>query len=283
MPEESSLLLARTKSLLKQFNLHARKGLGQHFLIDSSVLVASISAAELSPDDTVVEVGPGLGVLTEELAKSAKQIVAIELDSNIATLLQERFVDQTNVTILNADVLKVDIAHELSSSGYKVVANLPYYIAAPAIRCFLEAKVKPSRMVVMVQKEVAENIAATPGKMGILSVSVQLYGKPSIVQYVPAECFFPAPKVDSAIVQIDVYPRPVVEIATKDFFRVVKAGFSAPRKQLRNSMALGLSIKPVAAESFLDNAGISPKRRAETLSLKEWGCLCESVNRGMEC
>ncbi len=242
LPEESSPLLARTKGLLKQFHLHARKGLGQHFLIDTTALEASVSAAELTLDDTVVEVGPGLGVLTEELAKSVRRVVAIEVDSRIAVLLNKRFASHSNVTILNADVLRVDITREVAASEYKVVANLPYYVAAPTIRCFLEAEIKPSLLVVMVQKEVAENIVAAPGKMGLLSVSVQLYGNPSIVQYVPAECFFPAPKVDSAIVRIDVYPQPAVTVETEEFFRVVKAGFSAPRKQLRNSLAQGLSI-----------------------------------------
>ena len=283
LPEESSPLIARTKGLLKQFHLHARKGLGQHFLIDPTVLEASVSAAELTSDDTVVEVGPGLGVLTEELAKLAKQVIAIEIDSRIASFLKKRFANNANITILNADVLQVDMPGLIPGSEYKVTANLPYYAAAPIIRHFLESGVKPSRMVVMVQKEVAENIVAAPGRMGILSVSVQLYGNPSIVHYVPAECFYPAPKVDSAIVRIDVYSHPAVSIETKEFFRVVKAGFSAPRKQLRNSLAQGLSIKPVIAEEFLDGAGILSERRAETLSLKEWGDLCESVNRGMAC
>ena len=283
LPEESSSLLRQTKLLLRQFRLHARKGLGQHFLIDPLALEASISAAEFSPDDTVVEVGPGLGVLTEEMAKSAKRVIAIEVDSRIVSLLNKRFTSHSNVTILNADALQVDIAREISGSEYKVVANLPYYVAAPTIRYFLEAKVKPSRMVVMVQKEVAENMVAVPGKMSLLSVSVQLYGSPSIVQYVPADSFYPAPKVDSAIVRIDVYGQPAVAIETNEFFRVVKAGFNAPRKQLRNSLAQGFSIDPSVATGILNEAGISPRRRAETLSLEEWAGVCESVDRRLTC
>ena len=170
MPRESDRLLTQTKTLLRQYGLHARKGLGQHFLINPSVLDISVSAAGLTPDDVVVEVGPGLGVLTERLAHAAKQVFAIELDARISSLLTDRFRHLPSVSIINADVLKVDIGelvgnvNEARSPTYKVVANLPYYIAAPAIRRFLEAEIKPETMVVMVQREVAENIAAAPGK-----------------------------------------------------------------------------------------------------------------------
>ena len=283
MPENSSDLFTRTKGLLHQFHLHARKSLGQHFLIDPAVLESSISAAELSPEEEVIEVGPGLGVLTEELAKSARWVIAIEVDSRIASYLEKRFAESSNVFIRNADILQVDIAREVAGAGYKVVANLPYYTAAPVIRFFLEASVKPIRMVVMVQKEVAENMVAAPGRMGLLSVSVQLYGKPSIVCYVPAKSFYPVPKVDSAIVTIDVYRQPAVKIEPDEFFRVVKAGFSAPRKQLRNSLAQGLSIEPADATEVLQGAGISPQRRAATLTLEEWAELCESISRGLQC
>ncbi len=277
-------MLAQTKALLRQFGLRARKGLGQHFLIDSDALEASISAAQLSADDMVVEVGPGLGVLTAELAKSAKRVLAIEIDPRIVSILTERFSHLPNITILNADVLQLDISdmlgHELPSAGfdYKVVANLPYYIAAPTIRRFLEAEIKPRRMVVMVQKEVAESIVAMPGKMGILGVSVQLYGKPAIVDYVPTQSFYPSPKVDSAIVRIDVYERPAVKVEVEGFFQVVRAGFSAPRKQLRNALAQGLSISPATATELLDGSGISPQRRAETLTLEEWAELYRVVH-----
>lgn len=284
MPENFDLLLSRTKALLRQFHLHAKKGLGQHFLIDPDMLEASIAAADMSPDDTIVEVGPGLGVLTEELGKSAKKVIAIEVDHRIAAQLKKRFSQQTNIAIINEDVLQIDIAdlieNELShaSSNYKVVANLPYYIAAPIIRHFLESRTKPQRMVVMVQKEVAESIAAVPGKMSLLGVSVQLYGKPSIVEYVPAKCFYPPPKVDSAIVRIDVYEQPVVDVDIGDYFKVVKAGFSAPRKQLRNALSKGLSISPNDSADILVRAGISPQRRAETLSLEEWAELYRTLH-----
>ncbi|MCL0075515.1 16S rRNA (adenine(1518)-N(6)/adenine(1519)-N(6))-dimethyltransferase RsmA [Dehalococcoidia bacterium] len=279
--EESNPLLLQTRKLLRRFGLHARKGLGQHFLVDQAALRVITGAAELTPDDTVVEVGPGLGVLTEELAGIAGRVVAIEIDPRIASILTERFSHRSNVTIVSDDVLQFAplavFAPEIGNPdfSYKVVANLPYYIASAVIRHFLEAEFKPRCMVVMVQKEVAQSIVAVPGKMSILSVSVQLYGKPVIAGYVPAQSFYPPPKIDSAIVLIDVYSQPVVEV--EGFFRVVRAGFSAPRKQLRNALAQGLSIQPNAAAEILSMSGISPQRRAETLSMEEWAELSRTV------
>ncbi len=283
MPKESDPLLARTKTLMRQLHIHARKGLGQHFLVDSASIEASITAAELSSHDVVLEVGPGLGVLTEQLAQTAGQVIAIELDERISSLLQKRLSRLQNVTILHANILEIEISKLLQQTlagpnfNYKVVANLPYYVAAPILRHFLEAKIKPQRMVVMVQKEVAESIVAASGKMSLLGIGVQIYGKPSIVKYVPAESFHPPPKVGSAIIRIDVYEQPAVDVDIAGFFRVVRAGFSAPRKQLRNSLAQGLSISPDNAVELLNKAGISPQRRAETLTLKEWAELYNCV------
>jgi 16S rRNA (adenine1518-N6/adenine1519-N6)-dimethyltransferase len=283
LPNEANPLLLQTRKLLRRYGLHARKGLGQHFLVDQATLRAITGAAELTLDDTVVEVGPGLGVLTEELARNVGRVVAIEIDPRIASILTERFSHRSNVTIVSDDVLQFTplefFTRQLTTPAfnYKVVANLPYYIASATIRHFLEAELKPRRMVVMVQKEVAESIVAVPGKMSILSVSVQLYSKPVIVGYVPAQSFYPPPKVDSAIVRIDVYSRPVVEV--EGFFQVVRAGFSAPRKQLRNALAQGLSIPPNAAAEILSMSGISPQRRAETLGLEEWAELCRNSSQ----
>lgn len=261
----------QARELLRRFGLRARKGLGQHFLVDRGVLRKVIRAAELEPDDLVLEVGPGLGILTEELAKGVARVIAIEVDSRLASILRQSLAQLPNLTIVNADVLEIE-PEELIGVGqsYKVVANLPYYIASPVLRRFLESSVKPRRMVVMVQKEVAQSIVAPPGQMSLLSVAVQLYGKPAIVDYVPARSFYPAPKVDSAILSIDVYPRPAVAVEVREFFRVVRAGFSAPRKQLRNALALGLSLEPEAAAALLHRAGISPQRRAQTLTIEEW-------------
>ncbi len=260
-----------TRELLRHFDLRAKKGLGQHFLIDKEVLGRIIAAAELASADLVLEVGPGLGALTEELARRAGQVIAIEVDSRLISPLEQKLARLPNVTIINADVLGVNPAYLAGDRPYKVVANLPYYIASPVLRHFLEASAKPSRMVVMLQKEVARNIAAPQGGMSLLSVAVQFYGKPSLVSYVPARSFYPIPKVDSAILSIEVYERPQVEVADIGFFfRVVRAGFSAPRKQLRNAMAQGLSLSPGQAVEILLQAGASPKRRAETLSIAEW-------------
>jgi 16S rRNA (adenine1518-N6/adenine1519-N6)-dimethyltransferase len=269
------LPLAEAKSQLHRLGARAKKGLGQHFLVDRSVLDKIVSAAELASSDTVIEIGPGLGILTEELLKKAGKVIAIEVDSKLASSLEKKLSKFPRLTVLNADVLQLDPRELLESQrNYKAVANLPYYIAAPILRHFLEASLKPRLMVVMVQKEVGQSIAAAPGDMSILGISVQLYGKPTIVDYVPAQSFYPRPKVDSAIVRIEVYPKPAIEVEDiAGFFEIVKAGFSAPRKQIRNSLALGLQLNSAEVVGLLEQAGITPQRRPETLSLEEWAKL----------
>ncbi len=274
-PEVGSLL-GQTRELLRRFHLSAKKGLGQHFLVDREVLRLIISTAQLTPRDVVVEVGPGLGVLTKELVKEAGWVIAIELDNRLADILKQTL-SSTKNTIINEDVIKVNPAElfrefkdEFPSEGYKVVANLPYYIASPVLRHFLEAEIKPRLMVVMVQKEVAEEITAKPGRMSLLSVSVQFYGAPTIASYVPAHCFYPAPEVDSALLKIIPFSQPPVDIDSESFFSLVRAGFSAARKQLVNSLTLGLGMTKVEVLSLLEKAHIAPQRRAETLSLEEW-------------
>jgi len=279
-------LLAQTRRLLRRFDLRARKGLGQHFLVDEEVLKLITSAAELTPTDVIMEIGPGLGVLTRELVKQAGWVVAIELDNKLAAILRETLASFGNVTIINEDILKIDPVALLkeqkakfppevtSSFDYKVVANLPYYITSPVLRHFLEASVKPQTMVVMVQKEVAEEITAKPGQMSLLSISVQLYGEPTIVAHVPARCFYPAPEVDSAILRVALYPQPAVEVAdVESFFSLVRAGFSASRKQIGNSLTQGLGLPKAEVLSLLEKTGIVPQRRAETLTLEEWARL----------
>jgi 16S rRNA (adenine1518-N6/adenine1519-N6)-dimethyltransferase len=283
---QAGSLLAQTRGLLRRSGLRARKGLGQHFLIDEEVLKLIISAAELTSTDVVMEVGPGLGVLTKELAKQAGWVVAIELDSKLAAILKETLASFGNVAIINEDVLDIDPASLLqeqkakfppqvtSPFGYKVIANLPYYITSPVLRHFLEASVKPQIMVVMVQKEVAEAIVAKPGQMSVLSISVQFYGEPKIIDYVPAQCFYPAPEVDSAILRIDLYPEPAVAVTDeKSFFELVRAGFAASRKQIGNSLSQGLGLPKADVLSLLETANIVPQRRAETLTLEEWARL----------
>lgn len=269
-------LLRETKERLRRLDLRARKGLGQHFLVDERVLSTIVAAAKLTAEDIVIEVGPGLGILTTELARRAGWVIAIEVDQGLAFALEESLAPFGNVTILNADVLESDsktlIKREREAeAAYKVVANLPYFIAAAVLRHFLEASLKPQSMVVMVQKEVAQAIVAQPGRMGLLSVGVQFYGKPAIVDYVPARSFYPPPKVDSAILRIEVYDRPLVEVGdVTRFFDLVRGGFAAPRKQLHNSLAQGLGISPGAAADLLAKAGIDGTRRAESLSIEEW-------------
>jgi len=277
--------IRETRAALARFGTRARKSLGQHFLVDSRALDRVVRTAALSSEDTVIEVGPGLGVLTRRLARHARRVIAVESDRLLAEALPEILTGLNNVTIVNADILETDPAslletHSLdnNSSGYKVVANIPYYITSPILRHFLETASKPSLMVVMVQKEVGQAIVARPGDLGILAISVQFYGRPSIVGKVPAASFYPQPKVDSVILRIEIYRQPPVSVSDPHrFFEVVKAGFSAPRKQLRNSLAQGLNLPPHQVEELLHKATIDPKRRAETLSLEEWARLCERI------
>ncbi len=272
-------LFTRTRKLLRSFDLRARKRLGQHFLVDGKVLKQILSAAEISPQDVIVEVGPGLGIMTAELARRAGWVIAVELDDNLAALLKQTLASFKNVAIINKDILKIDPASllakpEIPSGKYKVVANLPYYITSPVLRHFLEASVKPERMIVMVQKEVARQIVAKPGERSVLTVAVQFYGKPSIVSYVPARAFYPAPEVDSAILRIDVYSQPPVPVTDeKSFFELVRAGFTAPRKQIANSLAQGSGLPKDEVRLLLAKSSIAPQRRAETLTLEEWAKL----------
>jgi 16S rRNA (adenine1518-N6/adenine1519-N6)-dimethyltransferase len=283
-PNES--LLTQTKKLLLQHELKAKKGLGQHFLVNSAILKDITSAAELTPNDLVIEIGPGLGVLTRELIERSGYVIAVELDTHLAELLKENLNSFHNVSIVSADILATEpwelIENEKTKFPvsikepfkYKVVANLPYYITQPVIRHFCEARLKPQMMVIMVQKEVAKNIAALPGDLSILAVAVQYFGKPEIAGYVPAANFHPKPKVDSAILKIEMYAEPPVQVTSeKHFFKVVRAGFCAARKQIGNSLAQGLDIPKAEVLSLIQKAAVAPEKRAETLSLAEWARL----------
>ena len=277
MPKKASPPSAQVGELLRQSGIRPKKRLGQHFLIDEAILDTIVVAAELSPADIVIEVGPGLGVLTAELARGAGKVIAVELDTRLASFLKRRLASLGNVDVINADILKVSPSQLLETKGdYKVVANLPYYITSPILRRFVEASPKPSLMVVMVQKEVGNAIVAGPGEMSLLAVSLQVYSKPKIVSYVPSQSFYPPPKVDSAIVRFDLLPQPAVKVADiNGFFKVVKCGFTSPRKQLHNSLAQGMGVKPAEVALLLERAGIESQRRAETLSLEEWARLYE--------
>jgi 16S rRNA (adenine1518-N6/adenine1519-N6)-dimethyltransferase len=267
--------IASLKRTLKRLGLGPAKIRGQHFLVRQSVLQRIVEASDLDPDDCVIEIGPGLGVLTRELASRVRRVLAVEVDEVLVATLKREFANLPNVTVLHADARNLDIESVLGEeSKYKVVANLPYYAANPIIRRFLETTRKPDSLVVMLQREVAKVMVAVPGSMSLLSVAVQFYGSPSIVITVPPASFHPVPKVTSAVVHIRVYPRTELPFDdTEAFFRLVRAGFSAPRKQLRNSLAVGLGASSYESEEVLVKAGIDHRRRAETLSLDEWSAL----------
>ena len=281
-------LTQNTRRMLGSLDAKAKKSLGQNFLIDAGVLHKIVEAAELSLGDTVIEVGPGLGVLTGELAKRASTVVAVELDDNFAQNLKRSLPWAANLTVVHQDILKLAPSALLAAGGipagsdYKVVANLPYYITSAVLRHFLEGDVRPSLLVVMVQKEVAKAITAAPGQMSILSVAVQLYGEPRIAANVSARSFYPAPKVDSALLKIRLHKQAFIEQSeTEGFFRLVRAAFCANRKQLVNSISQGLSLPKDEIRPFLDRAGIEPTRRAETLSIPEWVQLWRVFDKGV--
>jgi 16S rRNA (adenine1518-N6/adenine1519-N6)-dimethyltransferase len=279
-------LLSQAKELLQQYQMHARKGLGQNFLVNAAILDKITQAAALSPSDLVIEVGPGLGVLTRQLVIRSGHVIAVEVDSRMIEILQNSVGSNPNLSLIKGDILEVDpldiiiqespkFASNISRPfQYKLVANLPYYITQPILRHFCEARLKPSMMVVMLQKEVAKNIVAKPGDLSILAISIQFYGKPQIVAIVPAGNFYPAPKVDSAILKIDMYSQTVVNVTSEEnFFRTVRAGFCAARKQLANSLSQGLELPKLEVLSLMQKAKVEPQKRAETLSLEEWASL----------
>ncbi len=258
--------------------IRPRKSLGQHFLTDRRVLQRILAAASLSPADTVIEVGAGKGGLTRALASAAGRVIAVEIDEGLCAHLRRPLAAYPNVEAVCGDILSLSpdelLARAQASPPYVVVANLPYYIASAVLRHFLESAQPPARMIVMVQAEVGQSIAAPPGRMSLLSVSVQFYAQARVLFYVPPRAFHPPPKVRSAVIRLDVRSEPAVAVDDRRaFFHLVQAGFAAPRKQLRNALALGLSIDPASARSLLDTANIDPSRRAQTLSLDEWGCL----------
>ena len=262
-------------AVLKRFHLRAEKSLGQNFLQDSSALERIALAAEIQADDCVLEIGPGLGSLTRYLAVSAKEVTAVELDPDMLAPLKAVLKPYQNVRVVHGDILKLSISEIIKESDYLVVANIPYYITSAVIRHLLESDPKPRRVVLTIQKEVAERICAKPGDLSLLALSVQVYGKPSIAAIIPAASFHPAPKVDSAILRIDIYNEPLVPTELlKTFFKLTKAGFSQKRKTLRNSLSSGLHIPTTESEALLTSAGIDYMRRAETLSIEEWKGLC---------
>ena len=270
------------REVLRRHGLRPRKGLGQTFLVDRRALQRIVEAAELEPTDAVLEVGPGIGQLTRLLAARAGRVIAVELDPRMVAALRDELAGCRNVEVVQGDILALDPGALVGRGAYKVVANLPYYITSAAIRHLLEAQPPPSLLVLTVQREVAERITAAPGDMSLLSVSVQFYGRPRRVARIPAGAFYPPPKVESAVVRIDVYPEPPIRVDdVRHFFDVVRAGFSQRRKQLRNALAAGLGLPAEQVAATLRQAGIDPRRRAETLSLEEWSAISHQLSVGL--
>ncbi len=266
--------LKNLKLALKLSGLEAKKSYGQNFLVDKDALEGIVASAQVSSEDTVLEIGPGLGVLTDELVKHAAQVVAVEADAELAELLTRRA--PGNLRVVAADALQYDLSQ--LPQGYKVVANLPYYITSPLLRFLLEAENKPASITVLVQKEVAERIVASPGQMSVLACSVQYYGKPELVRVVPATSFYPSPKVDSAVLHITLFGEPVFAADTKQLFRLIKAGFGEKRKMLRNSLAGGLAITSAQAIKLIAGAGLRETARAQELSMAEWQRLYQAYS-----
>ena len=260
--------------LLRDYGLSPKKGLGQNFLVDPEALRKIIQAADILPGALVLEVGPGLGSLTRGLAQVARKVVAVELDEGLLPLLAKVLAGYPNVEIVKGDILEIDPPQLMGEAGYLVVANIPYYITSALIRHLLSPEIKPARIVLTVQKEVADRICAEPGDLSLLALSVQVYGAAKKVLRIPAGSFYPAPKVDSSVVRVDLYPQPLIASDDlEDFFKLARAGFGQKRKTLRNSLSAGLHLPPDRVAALLDSVGIDPRRRAETLNLGEWKSL----------
>jgi len=263
-------LLAKTKEICRIFDIRPAHSKGQNFLIDSQVYDDLIAAADLKITDTVLEVGPGLGFLTAKLAAQAKKVVAVELDDKLAAYLKTGLAAQKidNTEVINADILKFN-PDRFAGESYKIVANLPYNITSFFLRQFLGGAHQPATLILMLQKEVAERIVARPPDMSLLAVSVQYYAAAEIVREVKAGNFWPEPEVDSAIIKIVLTGKsdPALD---KRFFQLLRIGFSAKRKMLKNNLSAGFKINSETAASWLEKAGLDPKIRAEALSVSDW-------------
>ncbi len=252
------------------------KSLGQHWLTDRFILGEIADSAGITKNDTVLEIGPGQGTLTSELLKRAKNVIAVEFDRELAAKLPAQF-PGTNLTVVSEDILSFDL--ESLPSNYIVVANVPYYITSKIVQMLMTSQNKPRTAVLLVQKEVAQRIAAKQGDMSILAVSAQVFANARLGIEVPKQFFTPPPKVDSQVIILDTRETPLVEgDKEKQFFRIVKAGFSAKRKKVRSSLSAGLAISKPEAEILLQKAGISPDVRAEDLNIDDWLRLLEQTN-----
>ena len=268
--------------MLEKYKIHPLKGLGQNFLVNKGAVKMVINAADIKPDEVILEVGPGLGALTEELAKKAKKVIAVEKDRKMVEILKETLKGFENIEIVRGDILKLKLQ---IPKPYKIVANLPFHLTAPVIRKFLESANTPEEMILVVQKEVGQRICSKVPDMNLLAVSVQFYAEAKIIDYIPRKSFWPRPKVDAAIIKIQITKSKLQNFAkfglakekTDLFFKVVRAGFSQPRKQLINNLSQGLKLNRVKVEGWLKKNGIHSTQRAETLTLKDWIKLTKSI------
>lgn len=281
----------RVRAALRALELRPTRGMGQNFLIDAQVLSQIVAAGAPQPEDTVLEIGPGLGVLTWELLRAAGQVVVVELDRRLAARLRTEFPNEPRLTIVERDVLNIAPEQALAAAGplperYKLIANLPYAITSAVLRHMLEAPFPPELMVLLVQWEVAQRITARPGDLSVLAHSVQIYAEPEIVARVSAESFYPAPAVDSAILRLRRHPSPVVAVDNIDaLMRVIKSGFLQARKKLGNALpggmaAMGLRVDKQRIGELLRSLNIDPDRRAETLTLQEWAAVYNALKQG---
>lgn len=271
----SKNLLEQVKLISKTYDIFPQKSKGQNFLIDVDVLEDIVSAANLNNQDTVLEVGPGLGILTEQLVKNAKKVISIELDKRLYNFLKTQFIGTKNLELINEDILRFQpSSHGLKN--YKIVANLPYNITSTFLKKFLTIENKPTDMTLLVQKEVAERMCAGPGQMSLLGLSIQLYSSPEIISLVKAKSFWPAPKVDSAIIKLssikskNEVDKALGGVTEKRFWQIAKVGFFAKRKQLQNNLSSGLHISTDEAINVLEKAKFDPKIRAQNLSVDDW-------------
>ena len=270
------------KDILNQLGSAPQKSKGQHFLLDETVCDRMVEVANVSAEDTIVEIGPGLGVLTKKLAETGAHVISVELDKNFVQYIESLFQFDENVTVLEGDILRLikdtSIFGYIGEGSYKIVANLPYNITSHLLKSFLTAAHKPEKMVVMIQKEVAERITEEPGKMSLLSLSVQYYADPRLVMNIPADAFYPPPQVNSAILDIDIRKDNPSTEEEKELFRLAKMGFVGKRKQLKNTMMNGLHWDASKVEELLEKSNIKPQCRPQELSIDDWKRLAKECN-----
>lgn len=275
------MTLQELQKLLRDYQLTPNKMLGQNFLMNDDVLEQTVAAADIGPADTVIEVGPGVATLTRLLCKKAGRVIAVEKDEHFLPLLKKVKKSHANLEIIMDDILRVTVSDLVSGSEYKVVANIPYYLTGKLIPLFLESEHKPKSLTLLIQKEVGESMVATPGRMSLVSVATQLYAEPKIITHVPAEDFFPAPKVDSVVLHLDVYKKSPYAISDyKLFFKVLKACFLGKRKQLHNTLTNNLNLEKEKVIEILSRVKLSPEVRPQELSIEQWVSLVDEIKKG---